>query len=247
MARFIHKTADPGLRKSDKMWKGCSRKSTYSLLFLLAAQNVHHNSRMNTMNRKLLCDIKSNYQQRQLCLFGRGLCSVRGAWNKMSARLTDTSPFSSAVTVAVEWCEVVAVCLPPSVCRVWLDTARQNDASRFPTADRCVAAESALETQTRHLRHATVSFPLTSAVEWNVSLFQFKRKTDVSQDFFKKKKCFWFVEWLEKLGEIGGPFIFCFQQEEWWYIWYLALSKHSLILRVFMTLLLCPQNIHETI
>lgn len=159
MARFIHKTADPGLRKSDKMWKGCSRKSTYSLLLLLAAQNVHHNSRINTTNRKLLCDIKSNYQQRQLCLFGRGLCSARGAWNKMSARLTDTGPFSSAVTVAVEWCEVVAVCLPPSVCRVWLDTARQNDASRFPTADRCVAAESAPETQTRHLRHATVSFP----------------------------------------------------------------------------------------
>lgn len=158
------------------MWKGSSWKSTYSLLLLLTVQNVHPNLRMNAMNSKLFCDIKSNYQQRQWCLFGWGLCSVRGAWNGMSARLTDTSPFSSAVTVAVEWCEVVAVCLPPSVCRVWLDSARQNDASRFPTADRCVGAESALETQTRHLRHATVSFPLTSAGSGTCLFFNSKGK-----------------------------------------------------------------------
>lgn len=77
------------------------------------------------------------------------------------------------------------MCLPPSVCRVWLDSARQNDASRFPMADRCVGAELALETQPRHLRHATVSFHLTSAGSEMCLLFNSKGKQTFLKIFLK--------------------------------------------------------------
>lgn len=64
----------------------------------------------------------------------------------------------------------MCVCCRLSGMSGWIRHVRV-DASRFPTADRCVKAESALETQPRHLRHAAVSFPLTgSANQTTVSL-----------------------------------------------------------------------------
>lgn len=131
-----------------------------------------------------------------MCLFGESLCSVRTAWIKNIARLTDTSPFSLSVKVRVDWCEVVVVCLLPSVWDVWLDSARQNNARRFPATDRCVKAESALETQPCHLRHATVSFPLTSSGSEMSLLFDSKESSSFSRIF----KCFLLLDWLKKIN-----------------------------------------------
>lgn len=124
-------------------------------------------------------EIKSNYRdslQTLMWSFWESLCLVRMARIKNIAWLTDTSPFSLSVKVWVDWWEVVAVCLLPSVWDVWLDSARQNNARRFPRTDRCVKAESALETQPCHLQHATVSFPLTSSGSETSLLYNSKER-----------------------------------------------------------------------
>lgn len=115
------------------------------------------------------------------------LCSVWTAWIKNITRLTDTGPFFfSSVKVSVDWCEVAVVCLLPSVWDVWLDSKRLCSARRFPITVRCVKAESPPETQPCHLRHAAVSFPLTSSGSKMSLLFNSKRK----HQFLKHLKMF---------------------------------------------------------
>lgn len=148
---------------------------------------------------------------RLLCVYLERASAQLG-WLVLKIGLTDTGLFSLSVKVRVDWCEVVVVCLLPSVWDVWLDSARQNNARRFPATDRCVKAESALETQPCHLRHATVSFPLTSSGSEMSLLFNSKESSSFSRIF----KCFLLLDWLKKSTEISRTFffLFLFQQEE---------------------------------
>lgn len=88
----------------------------------------------------------------------------------------------------------------------WIQHVRATQGG-FPTTDRCVKAESALENPAVSPPTRRCQLPPDKLWKWNVSLAQFKRQ----HQFLKHFKMFFLLRVIKILY---WHFVFCFQQEE---------------------------------